>query len=507
MDAPKPPTPTPELENDQEVVRREKLEWFEQKLQNPYRNGFEPTRLASHIHSAYGQVTKEALEAVPMAEKSGKFAGRILAIRSFGKAAFIQIKDRSGRIQVYVQKDGVGAEAFEAFQKFDIGDIVFVEGHAFRTKTNELSISAKSIELVTKSLHPLPEKFHGLTDVELKYRKRYLDLIVNDATQTTFVRRSKIVEEVRRFFVEREFIEVDTPMLHAIAGGATAKPFKTHHNALDMELFLRIAPELHLKRLIVGGLDRVFEINRCFRNEGISIKHNPEFTSIEFYQAYATFEDFMPLTEALFQRVAQNVLGTLELNYQGRAIDLKGPWKRVRVEDAIVEWSGFKDRKNLRNRDALLAYGRDAKIPMNPKDPTGALQMAIFDAEVESLLVQPTFVTHYPLDVSPLSRKCDDDPYLVDRFELYMNGWEVANAFSELNDPRDQRQRFEHQVAQREAGNDEAHALDEDFVHALEYGMPPTAGEGIGIDRMVMLLTDSPSIRDVILFPQMRHQG
>ena len=494
-------------DNDQEIVRREKLNWFQEKLSNPYRNGFVPTIYASHIHKRFGDLSKDQIEAIEPAQKSGTLAGRILAIRSFGKAAFIQIKDRTGRIQIYVQKDAVGEAAFEAFQRIDIGDIVCAEGHVFRTKTNELSIAAKSVELVTKSLHPMPEKFHGLTDVELKYRKRYLDLIVNDETQQTFVRRSKIVDEIRRFFVERDYIEVDTPMLHSIAGGATAKPFKTHHNALDMELFLRIAPELHLKRLIVGGLDRVFEINRCFRNEGISIKHNPEFTSIEFYQAYATFEDFMPLTEELFQRVAKHVLGTTEITYQGRPISLAGPWQRIRVEDAIIKYSGFNNAATLRDRAALLEYGKQAKIPMNPKEPTGALQMAIFDAEVESLLVQPTFVTHYPLDVSPLSRKCDDDPYLVDRFELYMNGWEVANAFSELNDPRDQRARFEHQVAQRDAGNDEAHALDEDFVHALEYGMPPTAGEGIGIDRMVMLLTDSPSIRDVILFPQMRHQS
>ena len=360
------------------------------------------------------------------------------------------------------------------------------------------------VGIALDSLRPLPEKYHGIADVEIKYRQRYLDLIMSDETRETFRRRSKMIEELRKFFVERDFLEVETPMMHPIAGGATARPFVTHHNALDMELFMRIAPELYLKRLVVGGFERVFEINRNFRNEGISIKHNPEFTMLEFYQAYATYEDLMEMFETLFARISLRVLEGKPLVYQGTPIELQGPWKRLRVEDAILEHSGFKDRAALRDRAALLAYGQAKSLPMNPKDSVGGLMMVIFDEEVEGKLIQPTFVTHYPLDVSPLSRKNEEDPFLVDRFELYIYGREMANAFSELNDPVDQKQRFEAQAAAKKAGNEEATDMDTDYVTALEYGMPPTAGAGIGIDRLAMLFTDSQSIRDVILFPLMR---
>jgi len=427
-----------------------------------------------------------------------------MAIRDFGKALFVRLKDRSGIIQLYVAKDKLGEEEYACYREMDIGDIVFSEGPLFKTKTNELSIQSTAVVLLTKSLRPLPDKFHGLADVETRYRQRYVDLIMTEATRETFRKRSKIIEELRRFFSERDFMEVETPMMHPVAGGATARPFVTHHNTLDMDLFLRIAPELYLKRLVVGGIERVFEINRNFRNEGISIKHNPEFTMLEFYQAYATYEDLMDLTEELFQSVAERVLGSKKLTYQGTEIDLSSPWKRLSVEDAIMQYTDFGDRGKLRDREALLAYGKKKNLHMDPKDTVGGLMMVVFDEEIESKLIQPTFVTLYPLDVSPLSRKNEKDPFLVDRFELYIYGREMANAFSELNDPIDQLERFEAQVAAKNAGNEEACDMDEDYVRALEYGLPPTAGEGIGIDRMVMLLTDSPSIRDVILFPQMR---
>ncbi|MEN9723265.1 MAG: lysine--tRNA ligase [Pseudomonadota bacterium] len=492
-----------ELEDLQEQirVRFEKLARLRERQPVAFPNGFEPRDLAAELHRAHDEKAKEELE--PLAIRSS-VAGRIMAIRDFGKAAFLQLRDRSGKIQIFVQKNKIGDEAFAKYRDMDVGDIVFVSGTLFKTKTNELSVDASEVVLLTKSLRPLPEKFHGLTDVEMRYRQRYVDLMMNESTRETFRKRSKIIEEIRRFFVEHDFLEVETPMMHPIAGGATARPFITHHNTLDMQLFLRIAPELYLKRLVVGGMDRVFEINRNFRNEGISIKHNPEFTMLEFYQAYATYEDLMRFTEKLFQRVAQNVLGSTTVSYQGTAIELGGTWARVSVEDAIVQYSAFKDRSKLRDRQALLAYGKEHGLPMNPKDSTGGLMMVIFDEQVERHLIQPTFVTEYPLDVSPLSRQNDRDPFVVDRFELYVYGREMANAFSELNDPEDQRRRFMDQVAAKNAGNDEACDMDEDYVTALEYGLPPTAGQGIGIDRMVMLLTDSPSIRDVILFPQMR---
>ncbi|OFY98307.1 MAG: lysine--tRNA ligase [Bdellovibrionales bacterium GWB1_52_6] len=476
----------------------------EQK-ENPYKNGYVPSSLAAQLHSDFDVKNKEELEPL---QQHCSVAGRVLAIRDFGKAAFVRLRDRTGIIQLFIQRDKLGAEGYAGYKDLDIGDIVFSEGTLFKTKTNELSVNAEKLILLSKSLRPLPEKFHGIADVEIKYRQRYLDLIMSEETRATFRKRSKIIEELRRFFLDHDFMEVETPMMHSVAGGATARPFKTHHNALDMPLFMRIAPELYLKRLVVGGFDRVFEINRNFRNEGMSIKHNPEFTMLEFYQAYATFEDLIQLTEKLFQQVASRVLGTTEITYQGTKIDLGGTWERIGVEDAICKYAEFGQlpdvRKKLRDRASLLDYGKKKNFHMDPKDSVGGLMMVIFDEEVESKLIQPTFVTHYPLDVSPLSRKNEKDPFIVDRFELFIYGREMANAFSELNDPVDQKERFEAQVQAKEAGNEEACDMDEDYVVALEYGMPPTAGEGIGIDRMIMLLTDSPSIRDVILFPQMR---
>lgn len=490
-------------ENDQIRVRLQKLAELREKTGQPYRNGMCPSILAQELHHQFDEKTAEELEASE-SSKSFSVAGRIMAIRNFGKAAFVRIRDRSGRIQLFVQKNILGDDAFKEFKRLDIGDIVFGEGTVFKTKTGELSLKVSKIDLVTKSLRPLPEKYHGLTDVEVKYRQRYLDLIMSDETKERFVKRSEVIAEIRSFFSESGFLEVETPMMHPLVGGAAARPFKTHHNALDMELFLRIAPELYLKRLVVGGLDRVFEINRNFRNEGISVQHNPEFTMLECYQAYATYKDLMEMTEKLFQRIGKNVFGRTTFSYQGTEVRLDSPWEKISVEDAILKYSDFDSKDQLRNRAALLSYCEKKGITVNPKDPTGKILMGIFDEEVESQLIQPTFVTHYPLDVSPLSRKNDKDPFLVDRFELFITGREIANGFSELNDPQDQLERFQAQVEAKEAGDQEACDMDEDYVRALEYGMPPAAGEGIGIDRLVMLFTDAPSIRDVIFFPTLR---
>lgn len=469
---------------------------------NPYANGFIPSHLASQVQEIWGSQTKEQLEAEkPVAS----IAGRIMAVRDFGKGGFIRLQDRSGIVQVFISKEALGDSAYSTYKEFvDLGDYVFVQGPVFRTRTGELTVQASSLEFLTKALRPLPEKFHGISDIEIRYRHRSLDLIVNEKTRNTFKARSKIISSIRQFFDSRDFLECDTPMLHAIAGGAAARPFKTHHNALDMPLHMRIAPELHLKRLVVGGFERVYEMNRLFRNEGISIKHNPEFTSIEFYWAYATYQELMDLTEELFQFLAKQVLGNLKFEYQGTPIDFTGPWQRLTVAEAVAKYSGFKDLSKMLERSALLNYLGSKNIHFDPKWSTGSLLMAIFDAEVEANLIQPTFITHYPTDVSPLSRRNDRNPEVVDRFELFIYGREMANAFSELNDPVDQRERFEVQAQAKAAGDEEACDIDEDFLTALEHGMPPTAGEGIGIDRLVMLLTDSASIRDVILFPHMR---
>ncbi|QSV45583.1 lysine--tRNA ligase [Geobacter benzoatilyticus] len=480
------------------LQRRRKVDALWEAGINPYPNDYKPRHTSADVISAYGQC-----ETIEEGADTFVIAGRIIARRSFGKAAFIQLQDRKGRIQLYVRKDTIGDEAFEAFETFDIGDIIGATGTPFRTKTGELSLNVSQVRLLTKSFLPLPEKFHGLTDVETRYRQRYVDLIVNPEVRDVFVKRSRIVNLIREFMVSHDFLEVETPMMQPIPGGATARPFVTHHNALDMELFLRIAPELYLKRLVVGGFERVFEINRNFRNEGISVRHNPEFTMMEFYQAYATFEDLMDFTEELLCHVAQEVLGTLDFTYQGTEISFQRPWKRLTVKEAILEYGDI-DAKSLEDRDLAYAYAQKIGLELPADVGYGKLITEIFEEVAETKLIQPTFITAYPTEVSPLSRKSDKDPDIVDRFEFFCAGREMANAFSELNDPVDQKERFLGQVAQKAKGDEEAHYMDEDYIRALEYGMPPTAGEGIGIDRLVMLLTDSPSIRDVILFPQLR---
>ncbi len=467
---------------------------------NPYPNDFRQEHTSADLVNGFGE-----LQEIPENCQTFSVAGRMIARRSFGKAAFIQLQDRKGRMQLYVRKDVIGEEAFEVFENFDIGDIAGAEGWPFRTKTGELSLHVTKIRLLTKSLLPLPEKFHGLTDVETRYRQRYVDLIVNPEVREVFFKRAKIVSLIRDFMVKRDFLEVETPMMQPIPGGATARPFVTHHNALDMELYLRIAPELYLKRLVVGGFDRVFEINRNFRNEGISIRHNPEFTMMEFYQAYATFSDLMDFTEELLCHVASELLGTLDFSYQGAAISFQRPWKRVSVKEAIIEY-GDVDAKTVNDRELAFTYAKQIGLDLPENIGYGKLITEIFEEVAEPKLIQPTFVTDYPTEVSPLSRKSDHDPEYVDRFEFFCAGREMANAFSELNDPVDQKERFLSQVEAKKGGDEEAHYMDEDYIRALEYGLPPTAGEGIGIDRLVMLLTDSPSIRDVILFPQLRKE-
>jgi lysyl-tRNA synthetase, class II len=489
--------------NDLLLQRRAKLTEFREQGINPFANDFAVTHTAEQVLAAHIDDDATALEGCSL---SYAVAGRIMARRDFGKAAFIQLQDRSGRTQVYVGRDNIGEEAFEIFKRLDIGDIVGACGTPFRTKTGELSLRATTLRLLTKSLLPLPEKWHGLTDVETRYRQRYLDLIVNPEVREVFKKRSRIVSAIRDFMVQHDFHEVETPMMHPIAGGATARPFATHHNALDMELFLRIAPELYLKRLVVGGFDRVFEINRNFRNEGISIRHNPEFTMMEFYQAYATYEDLMQLTEQLIGHVAQSVLGTLQISYGGKEVDLSAPWARLTVREAIVKY-GNVDPALLEDHAAMVTIGKDLGLDVDLATGHGKLLTEIFETVAEPHLWQPTFITAYPTEVSPLSRKNDANPEIVDRFELFVVGRELANAFSELNDPIDQKERFLKQMVEKAAGDDEAHAMDEDYIRALEYGLPPTAGEGIGIDRLVMLLTDAPSIRDVILFPHMRPES
>ena len=438
-----------------------------------------------------------------LVEERFTLAGRIMAIRDFGKGAFVIIQDRKGKIQAFIQKAAIGENAFQIFKRLDMGDIIFIGGKVFRTKTRELTIHADEFRLLSKAIRPLPEKWHGLTDVETRYRQRHLDLITNPNVKELFYRRSRIIQMMRKFMEERDFLEVETPMMQTRAGGAVARPFRTYHNALGMELYLRIAPELYLKRLITGGMERVFEINRNFRNEGISAFHNPEFTMMEFYCAYAAYEDLMTMTEEMLTFVANEILGSLKFDYQGREIDLTPPWQRISLKESIVQY-GMISADVLENKKKALEKARDLRLEVKEGEPLGKIIMAIFEELVEPKLIQPTFVTQYPLEVSPLSRKNPKDQNFTDRFELYISGKEIANAFSELNDPDDQRERFLMQLKDREAGDDEAHEMDEDYINALEYAMPPTAGEGIGIDRLVMLLTNSASIRDVILFPHMR---
>lgn len=485
------------------MQRRAKLEEFRQQGVNPFANDFVVTATTGAVREAHEGEDAATLEAI---NHHYSLAGRMMAKRDFGKAAFIQLQDRTGRLQVFVSRDEIGDDTFRLFRKFDIGDVVGVSGKPFRTKTGELSLRAESIRLLTKSLQVLPEKWHGLTDVETRYRQRYLDLIVNPDVREVFAKRSRIITLIRNFMVEHDFLEVETPMMHPVAGGATAKPFVTHHNTLKMDLFLRIAPELYLKRLVVGGFERVFEINRNFRNEGISIQHNPEFTMMEFYQAYATYETLMDFTERLVCYVAEEVVGSLKFVYGEREVDLSPPWKRLTIKEAICQY-GKVEPEVLEDPAATRAYARSLGLEVEDSIGHGKLLTEIFDAVAEPQLWHPTFITQYPTEVSPLSRKNDADPTVVDRFELFIVGRELANAFSELNDPVDQKGRFLQQLAEKEAGDEEAHAMDEDYIRALEYGLPPTAGEGIGIDRLVMLLTNSASIRDVILFPQLRPES
>jgi len=485
------------------MQRRAKLEEFRQQGVNPFANDFVVTATTGAVREAHEGEDAATLEAI---NHNYSLAGRMMAKRDFGKAAFIQLQDRTGRLQVFVSRDEIGDDTFRLFRKFDIGDVVGVSGKPFRTKTGELSLRAESIRLLTKSLQVLPEKWHGLTDVETRYRQRYLDLIVNPDVREVFAKRSRIITLIRNFMVEHDFLEVETPMMHPVAGGATAKPFVTHHNTLKMDLFLRIAPELYLKRLVVGGFERVFEINRNFRNEGISIQHNPEFTMMEFYQAYATYETLMDFTERLVCHVAEEVVGSLKFVYGEREVDLSPPWKRLTIKEAVCQY-GKVEPEVLEDPAATRAYARSLGLEVEDSIGHGKLLTEIFDAVAEPQLWHPTFITQYPTEVSPLSRKNDADPTVVDRFELFIVGRELANAFSELNDPVDQKGRFLQQLAEKEAGDEEAHAMDEDYIRALEYGLPPTAGEGIGIDRLVMLLTNSASIRDVILFPQLRPES
>jgi lysyl-tRNA synthetase class 2 len=490
--------------NDLVRERYRKVEKIREEGGNPYPND---QRVAGTAASA-----RAAAEGIAPEELHGKavrvdLAGRITAVRHFGKAAFLSLSDRTGRLQAYLKKDILGADEYERFLSLaDVGDIAHVEGILFVTRTGELTVEASSFRILSKGLRPLPEKWHGLSDVETRYRQRYVDLIVNEDVRAVFRTRARIISFIRSFLCGRDFLEVETPMMQPVAGGATARPFVTHHNTLDMDLYLRIAPELYLKRLLVGGFERVFEINRNFRNEGISTMHNPEFTMIEFYQAYATYEDLMALTEEMVSSLALELFGKTTVAYQGEEIDFAAPWERLSVAAATARYGGF-DEARLSNPAYLAECAASASIPVKPGTAPGKLLVELFEAVAERKIKGPTFVTEYPVEVSPLSRKNDERPSIVDRFELFVLGREIANAFSELNDPVDQRERFEEQLRQRERGDEEAHFMDEDYVRALEYGMPPAAGEGIGIDRLVMLFTDSPSIRDVILFPQLRKEG
>jgi lysyl-tRNA synthetase class 2 len=491
------------MEDYNELIQQrfKKLAEISAMGKKPYGGRFDVTTTAQALIDTYGSTTKEDLEKKRV---DATVAGRIVAMRSFGKACFSHLQSDLGKIQLYFQKNTLGEEKFALFQKLDIGDFIGVRGFLFRTRTNELTIDAEDFTLLSKSLRPLPEKWHGLTDVELRYRQRYVDLIVNPEVKKVFILRTKIIQSIRNFLNSRGYLEVETPMMQTIPGGATAKPFKTHHNALDMDLFLRIAPELYLKRLLVGGFERVYEINRNFRNEGISTRHNPEFTMLEFYTAYADYRLLMDMTEQMVSTVAMDVLGTTEVEYEGRKINLSPPWKRITYLDSLREAGVPADV--LTDAGKAREYAKKLGASLKGGEPLGKLLNEIFEALVETKLIQPTFITEYPTDISPLSKKLEDNPDYVERFELFITGRELANAFSELNDPVDQKERFLKQVSEREAGDEEAHQMDEDFIRALEYGMPPAAGEGIGIDRLVMLLTNSSSIRDVILFPQMKKE-
>ncbi len=497
------PPVAPADENQIIAERRAKLAGLRAQGQ-AFPNDFRRDALAADLHAAHGAKTNDELESQAI---DPAVAGRMMLKRVMGKACFATLQDMSGRIQLYVTLDAIGAEALDAFKHWDLGDLVAARGTLFKTKTGELSIKVREIRLLAKALRPLPEKFHGLSDQEQRYRQRYVDLITNPDARRTFVARSQIVQAMREFFVERGYLEVETPMMHPIPGGAAARPFVTHHNALDMELFLRIAPELYLKKLVVGGLEKVFEINRNFRNEGISTRHNPEFTMLEFYEAYQDYHYLMDLTETLFREVAQKVTGSATVRYQGTTIDLGKPFDRLTMAEAIHKYQPHYPLAELAKPGYLKAALAPHGVEVFTTDGLGLLQLKLFEATTEDKLIQPTFIVAHPTDVSPLARANDTNPAVTDRFELFITGRELANGFSELNDPEDQAARFRGQAEAREAGDEEAMYYDADYIRAMEYGLPPTAGEGIGIDRLVMLLTDAPSIRDVILFPQLKPEG
>jgi lysyl-tRNA synthetase class 2 len=488
--------------NEHMQVRRGKMKTHREQGMDPFGGKFERTHLAEELHAAYDQFSKEELEEK---QEQVTLAGRMMTKRGKGKAGFTHIQDLSGQIQLYVRKDTVGETEYEVFQSMDLGDIVGVTGVMFKTNVGELSVKATNIQLLTKALRPLPEKYHGLKDIEQRYRQRYLDLITNMNSKDTFVLRSKILQSMRRYLDGQGFLEVETPMMHSIPGGAAARPFETHHNALDIQLYMRIAIELHLKRLIVGGFEKVYEIGRVFRNEGVSTRHNPEFTMIELYEAYADYEDIMELTENLIAHIAKEVHGTTKITYDDQEIDLEPKWTRLHIVDAIREVTGVDFRKQMSDEEAR-SLAKEHGVAITDTMTFGHIVNEFFEQKVEDTLIQPTFIYGHPVEISPLAKKNKEDGRFTDRFELFIVGREHANAFSELNDPIDQRERFEAQVKERTEGNDEAHLMDEDFLEALEYGMPPTGGLVIGIDRLVMLLTNSPSIRDVLLFPQMRNR-
>lgn len=493
--------PTPVDENEQIAQRRAKL--TELRTQGiAYPNDFRRNVVAGELHAEYGEKAAEDLEAAPLRVS---VAGRMMTRRVMGKASFCNVRDMSGQIQLYVTRDALPENFYNnEFKRWDIGDILGAEGVLFKTKTGELSIKVDTIRLLTKALRPLPEKYHGLTDTEARYRQRYLDLIMNEVTRKTFTVRAQTVQFIREFLVARGFMEVETPMMHAVAGGATAKPFKTFHNALDMELFLRVAPELYLKRLVVGGFERVFEINRNFRNEGLSTRHNPEFTMLEFYEAYADYRDLMNLTEEMLRGLTQKVTGSTVVTYQGDTYDFGKPFARMTVKESILHFNPALQPAQLETLDEARRVAEGLKIPLQKGWGLGKVQIEIFEKTAEHLLKAPTFITAYPTEISPLARRNDNDPFVTDRFEFFVGGREIANGFSELNDAEDQAERFRKQMEDKAGGDEEAMPFDEDYITALEHGLPPTAGEGIGIDRLVMLLTDAPSIRDVLLFPHMR---
>ena len=493
----------PQDETDEITQRRAKLAALREKG-DPFPNDFRRNVLAGELHAEYDGKDNAVLEAQPIRVK---VAGRMMAKRVMGKASFAQVQDMSGQMQLFVQRDALPPEVYEDFKKWDVGDILGAEGTLFKTKTGELSVRVDDVRLLTKALRPLPEKFHGLVDQETRYRQRYLDLIMNEPTRDTFRIRSRVVAFIRQFLEARAFMEVETPMMQVIPGGATARPFITHHHALDMQLFLRVAPELYLKRLVVGGYERVFEINRNFRNEGLSTKHNPEFTMLEFYQAYADYRDLMDLSEDMLRQLTQYIHGATTIVYQGEHYNFGKPFTRLTLQDAVLQFNPQLKAADIESLEAARKSATGLGIPLKDGYGVGKILMEIFEKTVESRLKDPTFITAYPLEVSPLARRNSQDPTITDRFELFIGGREIANGFSELNDAEDQAERFRKQVQEKEAGDDEAMHFDADYIRALEHGMPPTAGEGIGIDRLVMLLTDSPSIRDVLLFPHMRPEG